>query len=121
MLASVTAVTAVELISIRLADLKESMQRFPFIRSEFIEALVDHRSLFETQLLRKKVPLPAMIPLPKKSLGHEELLEYYIYNSDEINDEVCEFKNPLPALGEHGGRLWIMLNRKTPFRAIEVY
>lgn len=98
-LANVTTVTAVELISIKLTNLHESLGRFPHEKVQFFSTLETHRSQFETQLLRKKGRLPEMIP-STKSLGQGELFEYKIYDKQETSREMQEYATPFARLGE---------------------
>lgn len=104
-LANVTTVTAVELISIKLTNLHESLARFPQVKVQFSATMLKHRRRFEAQLLRKKGRLPEMIP-STKSLGQGELFEYKIYDTPETKREIQEFLVPFAALGE-----WVTISK----------
>lgn len=96
---NVKTITAVELISINLKKLDESLCRFPHIRDEFSNILNQHRNQHEALMLRKKGRLPEMTPL-QQSLGPGELFVYDVYETKRSSQLTKEFKTHFAALGK---------------------
>lgn len=98
-LVDVKAVTAVELISIKLTNLEESLDRFPDLKDEFTIALSEHRKQNESLLLRRRGRLPEMVPF-KKSMGQGDLFKYNIYDVTKVAREIQDFKKNFAHLGK---------------------
>lgn len=99
-LVDVKAVTAVELISIKLTNLQESLNRFPDIKDQFTTAISEHRKNNESLLLRRRGRLPEMVPF-ERSMGQGDLFKYNVYDSStKAAREIQEFKKHFANLGK---------------------
>lgn len=98
-LVNVTAITTVELISIKHSHLFEILMKNPNLGKDYKNILSQHFRENEVRLLRKRGRLPEMIPA-EHSLGQGDMFTYEIRDDGEYNAEEIAYLGPFKKLGK---------------------